>query len=219
MNKKAIAILGAIFILIVGTLGFLIYTKYAGKNTTAASNPVATTTPAPITATNATSTPTAQVTPKIVRLTQTPVISPTLFFDGTGVTYFGVDGELYQATLQNNNGALQLGSPKNLNIQTRPNISKILWPKTGQNFIAEFDQGTTTTWSFYNSQAGTYTDLPPQVGAVDWFASGDKILYTWIAQDKGSLNMGDPTLKTYQHISDLFETDDAINLSPNSVSV
>ena len=123
MNKKAIAILGAIFILIVGTLGFLIYSKYAGSKTPA---------PSPVVNNTASTTPvgtqnTASTTPQavgnssnIVQLTSDQVVSPALFFDGTGISYFDNQGNLYQATLQNTGGQLALTGKKQLDIPQKP---------------------------------------------------------------------------------------------------
>src|SRR6185295_9056599 len=101
MNKKAIAILGVIFLLIVGTLGFLIYSKYsAGPQKQAGNNPTpsATPTPNPDPTANPTPTPgpdptvapssTPSASATVVKLTDDQVVSPVLFFNGLGVTYF-----------------------------------------------------------------------------------------------------------------------------------
>src|ERR1051326_4745099 len=106
MNKKAIAILGAIFLLIVGTLGFLLYTKYKSNNNT-------TTPPGPIVDKNqssttpdntgdggnnpATTTPANNSSSPFVKLSGDQVISPAIFYNGNGVTYFDTSGTLYQA--------------------------------------------------------------------------------------------------------------------------
>lgn len=132
MNKKAIAILGAIFILIVGTLGFLIYAKYSGSKppaTPPVANNTATTTTQTTTTTTASTTPPAS---NIVQLTSDQVVSPALFFNGTGISYFDHQGNLYQASLQNNSGQLTLTGKKQLDIPQKPGITKILWPAKGQ---------------------------------------------------------------------------------------
>src|SRR5437764_662392 len=115
MNKKAIAILGGIFLLIVGTLGFLIYTKYYSTKKTG--------------------------------------------------------------------------------------ITKILWPDSGDDFLAEITSGNTKIWSFYNSQTGVFEDLAPQVTALDWMPGGKEILYIWLENGKASLNRSEGDTKNWKFIA------------------
>lgn len=225
MNKKAIAILGAIFVLIVGTLGFLIYLKYAGSgNKTASStpSPSATTTP-PVTQPQATTTP--PVTPPaqtsaFILLTSDQVVSPALFFNGSGITYFDNQGNLYQATLQNNGGQLSLTGKKQLDVPAKTNITKIFWPQTGNDFIAQSTDTTgKTLWSYYNSALGSYVDFPPQVAAFDWMPSGTQLAYVWLSGGKAALEIGDPALKAWQKIGDLYQSDNMISVSPDGSQI
>jgi hypothetical protein len=95
MNKKAIIILATIFLLIVGTLGFLIYSRYSNNqsdNTDTANNNEAVVDniqpaqPEGGSGNNPTTTPVS--TEKFIKLTQgDSVISPILFYNGNGVTY------------------------------------------------------------------------------------------------------------------------------------
>lgn len=223
MNKKAIIILGAIFILIVGTLGFLIYSKYAGNKTSpppAILNNASSTNPSMLPNT-ASSTPTGQGnTPNIVQLTSDQVVSPALFFNGTGISYFDHQGRLYQATLQNNNGQLQLSSKKQLDIPQKSGIAKILWPAKGNDFIAQFtDTAGKNSWSYFNSNTGVYTNLPGQVESVDWMPEGNKIMYVWLDNNKASLSLANPDATNYQTLADLWETDDQIHVSPDGSQV
>lgn len=220
MNKRAIAILGAIFLLIVGTLGFLIYAKYGGKKP-ASSPPVVqnTATTSPPAVNNASTTPPLQSGPKFTKLSGDQVVSPVLFFQGGGVTYFDVSGQLYKASLQNNNGQLQLGAKQSLDIETRPNISKILWPSQGENFIAQFNNNGQPSWSFFDSSVRSYTDLPSQVESVDWLPAGNKIVYVWLQNGKATLNIGDPDTKNWKYVADMWETDDRIDVSPDGKNI
>lgn len=213
MNKKAIAILGAIFILIVGTLGFLIYSKYAGsKPSTPSVTNNATSTNTSVTQNIASTTPPAF---NIVQLTSDQVVSPALFFNGTGISYFDHQGNLYQATLQNNNGQMSLASKKQLDIPLKPGITKILWPAKGNDFIAQFTDATgKNTWSYFNSNTGSYTNLPGQVESVDWMPTGDKIMYVWLSNNKATLNLANPDATNYQKLADMWETDDQLHVSP-----
>src|SRR3989338_7870768 len=105
MNKKAITILGAIFLLIVGTIGFLIYQKRSkGTNTP----PPATVSPTPPPAVEPTPSPTEEPTPiptdepiptpteepappvsnsGVVKLTDSEVLSHVLFYQGNGEAF------------------------------------------------------------------------------------------------------------------------------------
>ena len=221
MNKKAIAILGAIFVLIVGTLGFLIYLKYSGSKTTTPAAVNSTTTPATGLAPVATSTPIVPAqSGGAVKLTSDIVVSPALFFNGSGVTYFDNQGNLFQATLQNDNGQLSLTSKKQLSIPAKSGISKILWPQSGNDFIAEMGNASgKSSWSFFSSNTGLYTDFPPMVGSVDFMPTGDKIAYVWLNAGKAVLEIGDTSLKTWQKVGDMFQTDNIISVSPNGSQI
>ncbi len=230
MNKKAIAILGAIFLLIVGTLGFLIYSKYGGSKT-----PV---TP-PVTQgesnnnnnannnqdnqNNQNNPPAEQQSPVaeyLVKLTSDQVMSPILFYNGDGITYFDKQGKLYQSNLEDSGGKLQLARKKELSIETRSNISRILWPKKGDDFIAEFtDSSGKKSWSYFKSSEGSFTDLPSQIISVDWMPAGNQIMYVWLENNKATLNISDPDSKNWKEISEMWETDDVISVSPDGLNI
>ncbi len=220
MNKKAIAILGAIFLLIIAVLGFLIYQKYSTKTTAAPAAKTATTTA--ISQTPATITPT--VAPSgpgsLTQLTTSPVVSPTLFFNGSGITYFSPNGNLYQAGLIGATGSpLQLASSTNLSITQKSGITKILWPPAGNNFMAEVNTGTGTVFSYFNSQTGVYTDLAPQITALDFLPSGDQIMYIWLQNGQATLNISNPDSSNWKKVSDMWETDDQISISPDGSNI
>lgn len=218
MNKKAIAILGAIFILIVGTLGFLIFLKYSGSKTPSASqNPPATTTP-PSAYAPATTTPPVAASP-FVKLTSDQVVSPALFFNGSGITYFDNQGNLYQSTLQNTNGQLSLTDKKQLDIPAKTGITKILWPDKGNDFIAELQGLGGTTYSYFNSNASIYTDLPPQVESLDWMPNGTQIAYVWLQNGKASLSLGSPDTTHHSTLGAMWELDDQLHVSPDGSQI
>ena len=160
MNKKAIAILGAIFILIVGTLGFLIYSK-TGSSTKSATN--LTPTPTPTSQNNPT--PTPIVTPtqaltnnnpgKFFKLTDDQVVSPALTFDSSGVAYFTKQGLLYRATFMQGN-PLTIGDKKQLAIEQKPGISKVLWTANTQDFMLVYDTLGRKSYEFYNNSTGQH---------------------------------------------------------------
>jgi len=226
MNKKAIAILGAIFILIVATLGFLIYSKYSGTKTPAITiTPTATSTassaPGFASPTSASGTPAVSGgTSPVVNLTSDQVLSPALFYDGTGITYFDKQGNLYKVNLLNNNGQWQLTGKKQLDIPAKSGITKILWPSQGEDFIAKFTDSTgKISWSYFNHNTGNYTDLPKQVESVDWMPGGQKIMYVWLDNNVASLSLGNPDTSGHQTLAKMWEPDDEIHVSPDGSQV
>jgi Tol biopolymer transport system component len=219
MNKKAIAILGVIFLLIVGTLGFLVYQKYSTNKTTGAS-PVSTSTPVTQGASpSASTTPVTVPAGSLVKLSDAAVVSPTLFFNGTGITYFTPNGDLYQADLVSSGNSWQLSRQRNLNIKEKSGITKIYWPAAGNNFIAELGSSGKPLWSFFNSQTGDYTDYPSQIVSFDWMPTGDKIIYVWTQNGKSTLNISDPDTKNWKKIADMWELDDSVHVSPDGSSI
>lgn len=247
MNKKAIVILGMIFLLIVGTLGFLVYARYfGGKNQeTAAVTPTGNNgggntddtsgNNSDTTNTDTVNTSTSpQPLEKFVKLTaDQQVISPILFYNGNGVTYLDRNGQVYKSDFEYSSaGSLSLVRTRNLNIVNKSGIRRILWPRTGDDFIAEIvsspDTGSSSParphFSYFNFSTGVYTDLPRQVKAVEWLPSGDKIMFIWVETDaegneKATLNIASPHLNDYQEIAELWESDDALSLSPDGLNV
>lgn len=215
MNKKAIAVLGAIFILIVATLGFLIYSRSKSNDQDSEALPIVET---PVGETPVAEEPTEPEQPAsgAVRLTDEPVVSPILFYQGNGISYFNSNGQLFQTDLQVDNGNVLLSNKRERSIQLKSNISRIIWPLAGIGFMAEFNSATKPTWSYYDGQKAAYTDLPPQVYSLDWLPRGDKIIYTWVnSNGKATLNAGNPDTTGYQVLADMHATDNLVSVSPD----
>ncbi len=213
MNKRAIAILGAIFILIVGTLGFLIFRRNSSEDEIPTPAPIVEETPPE-------SEPEPESTPKAVRLTDEPVVSPILFFQGNGISYFNSQGQLFQTDLQISDGTALLSGKRELSIALKSNISKIHWPLNGNNFIAEFNSANRPTWSVYETSKAKYTDLPSQVYSFSWLPTGDRIVYVWIdAAGKATLNVANADTSAYQKIADLFQPDNVVYASPDGQNI
>lgn len=230
MNKKAIFILGSIFLLIVGTLGFLIYSRYVSNNKDA---------PPPVQTGNSSTTPQnngdngqeASTTPFIsslfVKLTESEqVVSPALFYNGNGVTYMDNRGALFKSDFDaSEGGQLKLTRTRNLSIPSKTGVTRILWPKNGDDFIVEMsDYSGNHAYSYFNFATGNYIDLPTQIKALEWMPSGSKIIFVWVDKDAGgkekaSLNIADPDTKNYQQIAELWESDDSIYLSPDGLNL
>jgi protease II len=143
-----------------------------------------------------------------------------MFYDGTGITYFNNQGNLYKANLLNNNGQLQLTGKQQLDVPVKSGITKILWPSRGDDYIAQFTNSSgKTTWSYFNHNTGTYTDLPSQVESVDWMPGGQKIMYVWLDNNVATLSLGNPDTTGHQTLAKMWETDDEIYVSPDGAQV
>jgi hypothetical protein len=229
MNKKAITILGIILLLILGTLGYLLYTRYFASpapetppltnNNPPAETP-STTPPDNTQLPPATSAPSGTPASGVIKLADGPVVSPVLFYNGTGVSFFNNQGQLYQASVAQNSGQLQLSQLHSLDdVPVKNGISKILWPSRGDGFIAEFNNAGIKSWSSYNGQTNTYTDLPPQIQNVAWMPDGDKIVYVWYDNGKASLSIANPDTTGYQSVGELYYPDDVLSVSPDGLYI
>jgi hypothetical protein len=223
MNKKAIAILGAIFLLIVLALGLLIYLRSRNSNTNTNNQNLPANQPVVVpdnTPTNTNTEPTQPVVSKAEKLTDGDVVSPALYFNGQGISYFNQQGQLFTTDLQISGGKALLSNKRELTIPLKSNISNIYWAPTGQNFIAEFLGSSKASWSYYDGTKGAYVDLPAQVQSLDWLGTTGQILFVW--QDdagKAFLNSGNPDTSGYKVLTDLFEADNKIAISPDGRSV
>lgn len=223
MNKKAIAILGAIFILIVGTLGFLIYSRSgsggSGTKTTDNTSLQPTPTPTPTNILNPQPTPSLNQA-KINKLTDNQVVSPALTFDGSGVAYFTKQGLLFRASFALGSNPLQFGDIKQLAIEQKPGINKVYWPPNSQDFLLEYNASGKKTFEYYNNTLGVFTTLPPQVYSLGYLPSGDKIYYVWSSQTGyDTVNASDPDTKNYKTISDIWDKNAVVYVSPDGQNI
>ena len=230
MNKKAIAILGAIFILIIAVLGVLIYSKYyEGRQTEKNTSENNSTNvqnenqdaPSGDSQNNGDQAESGDIEQQngFVKLTETGVVTPVLFFNGRGVTYFDDSDRLMQADLVESSNALELSRERELLIPYKAGITRILWPEQGNKFIAETQSFVNKSWSLYNGDLGVYADLPLQIISLDWMPSGDKIAYVWLEDGKATLNISNPDTTNWQEISEMWELDNIIRVSPDGQNV
>ncbi len=229
MNKKAITILGAIFLLIVGTLGFLIFKRKSADTTTP---PVSVTpaptpfvTPEPTISTLPTPEPVLTPTPggsNLVTATQLAddkVVSPVLFYQGNGIAYFNESAQLYQADLDSSSNTVTLTNKRELGVPSKPGITKVYWPSAGNNYVAEVGTGSNKLWSVYVSDKGAYVDLPPQITSFNWMPDGDLLLYLWTENGKSTLYVSPADLSSWQKVVDFWEADDEISIAPNGSTI
>ncbi len=223
MNKKAIAILGAIFILIVGTLGVVIYLR--SRSTTTVETPtdqdIVIEDPVIEEETQEELDPQENTgSTSATKLTDEGVLSPALFFQGDGIAYFNTAGELFRTDMSISSGTVLLSNKSQLTVPAKSGISMILWPKVGSSYITESGSGNFKQWSYYNPATGLYVDLPSQVKSLSWMPNGDKIMFVWVGTDgKATLNVSNPDTTGYQMLTDLYEPDNIINVSPDGQTV
>lgn len=226
MNKRAIAILGAIFLLIVGALVFLIFFRDGSDEPE--TEPEIVTQPPILT-------PTPEVFPtepeieipveptpatRAIRLTDNAVMAPILYIQGDGITYFERTGQLFRTDMQITGTDVLLSNKQEVSIALKTNISRILWPSVGTSFIAEFDSLGKKTWSYYDISKGGYTDIPREVYSLDWVPGGEKIMFVWVdAEKKAFLNIANPDTTGYEVLTDFYEPDNVISVSPDGKNV
>ena len=223
MNKKAIAILGGIFILIVGTLGFIIwYRSGSTEEDPVLENPdVIIEEPVEEVPIEEPVEEEPVVTnDRAVRLTDEAVITPALYFQGDGIAYFNNQGQLFRTQMSISGSTVLLSNKTELVVPPKSNINKILWPIIGNSYLTESGIGISRSWSYYNPDTGTYVDLPSQVKSVSWMPSGNKIIFVWVGGDgKATLNISDPDTNNYQMLTDLYEPDNEISVSPDGQTI
>lgn len=236
MNKKAITILGAIFLLIVGTLGVLIYQRRSSTVTTPPPPPVTVTptptptptpdpTPPPVDP-NPTPTPTPTPPPggqgslSVLKVTDDEVISPVLFYQGNGIAYFNSQGQLFQADLDSTSGQIKLTNKRELAVPPKGGVRKVVWPAAGNNYLVQTQNNFgADVWSVYASDKGAYIDLPAQITAVNWMPDGEQLLYFWLEDGKTNLNISPVDLSTWQTITDIWENDNDLSISPDGKTI
>lgn len=214
MNKKAIAILGAIFMLIVLTLAFLIFQKR--KTAQPETDPIAQ-------EETETQTPEEQQPPEVankaIKLTDDQVVSPVLFFKGDGVTYFTRQGELYRNKLTVSGDTVLLSNREALPVPIKAGINKVIWPQASDNFIAELGDPAKPLFAVYVNDKGGYVDMPAKVTAMDWIPSGQQLVYLWLDKGKTTLNIANADSTNYTVLTEMWENDNKIHVSPDGTKI
>lgn len=218
MNKRAIAILGAIFILIVGTLGFIIY-KRSQTSEPETTTPEVVEQPIVETPTDPVDEQPEEQSGRAVKLTDDMVVTPVLFFQGNGITYFNKQGQLFKTNLDVSENTVLLSNKQEVVVPAKASMSRIMWPLVGNSYIAEFGSGLTKSWSFYNPDIGAYVDLPAQVKSIDWMPSGNKVMFVWVDNGKATLNLANADTTAYQTLTDFYEPDNVISIAPDGQKV
>lgn len=222
MNKKAIAILGGIFLLIVLALGLLIFlrSRNSDENTNQNSNDQVQVPDPQNTNTEPEPQPEPPTVNKAEKLTDGDVVAPALYYNGQGISYFNQQGQLFTTDLETSGDKVLLSNKREITIPLKANMVNIYWAPSGQNYIAEFNSGGRSVWSYYDGAKGSYVEIPSQVQSLDWYGTGGKILFVWQDETgKAYLNSGNPDTSEYQVLTDLYEADNKISVSPDGRSV
>lgn len=221
MNKKAIALLGGIFILIVGTLGFIIYSRSKPK-TPVVTNQEGSTTNEESSNGNVSEEPATPSLPetRAVKLSDDIVMSPILTYAKNGISYFDKSGILYQTDMQILNGMVLLSNKKSLSIEQKAGITKILWPSSGNYYLAQQYANSSARWSLFDPNRGAYVEIPKQVRSIDWMPNGSQIVYIWV-DDNGTstMSIASPDTSGHRKIIDMFQVDNLVDVAPDGSKV
>lgn len=205
-----------------GTLGFIIWQKSGSDEPENVEQPEVIESPVvetPVEEPAESEVPDAEVG-EAVKLSADDVVSPSLFFQGDGIAYFNSQGQLFRTQMSISGNTVLLSNKTELVLPGKPGITKILWPQVGSSFIAESGAGSNRRWSYYSPDRGDYIDLPTQIKSLQWMPSGNKIMFVWVGNDgKATLNLSDPDTTNYQVLTDLYEPDNEIVVSPDGNSV
>jgi hypothetical protein len=144
-----------------------------------------------------------------------------LTYIGTGISYLNTQGQLFTSEIQASGSSVLLGNKKETTIAIKSGVTQVLWPPTGNDFIAETDSGSQRTWSFFDHTQNVYKDLPPQINSLAWLPDGKHIVYTWLSASTGkaSLNISNADGSSFKKISDIFDGDSEIVPSPDGKSI
>lgn len=149
-----------------------------------------------VTAENTDKTAPAANTDQLTKITDAAVIAPILSYDGKAAWFFTGDGHLYKLNLST-------GLKQEYLLPTYLEVSDVIWPLNGNDFIVVLGTGASKTFSYYNSETKTFNDYPSNVKAVDFTPDGKHVIYNWVSGAKSTLSLADPNLKNYQNIIDL----------------
>lgn len=135
------------------------------------------------------------------------------------MAYFNEQGQLFQADLDTSTAKFSLTNKRELGVPPKTGITKVYWPAAGNNYLVEVTSGTSKRWSVYVSDKGLYVDVPTQATAINWMPDGEQLLYMWQDKDKTNLNISPADLSTWQVVTDVWEKDDDIAVSPDGRTI
>ncbi len=159
---------------------------------------------------NQSKTPVA-VSPQIKKIGSDKVVSPVPAVSSQAIWYFNPDGRLFRI---NPDGSDRQEYP--LPAQTNT-VRKILWPNSGQDFIALTSGSAGDAKSYFNSQQKIYVNLPRNIKSIDWLPDSRRIVYIWQSGDglHQQLAIANPDGTGYSTIKEVYWPDLQVKASPD----
>lgn len=192
MNKKIIIILAIVILLSLTAGTILLVGKKSSVKTSAPAN-----------------------SGEIKKLLDEPVVSPVGSFDGSAIWYFASNSRLFRINTDGS-GLTEFPLPS---VPTVGNLSRVLWPQTGSDFIAFVSTSLGEVKNYYDSAQNKYIQLPENVQSVDWMPDSKRIIYVWKAGDaQQQLKIAASDSSGFSTVADVFWPDYVVKASPDGDS-
>ncbi len=154
---------------------------------------------------------TSQNTLSLEKISDKAMISPVISNAGDSVWYGNAEGEIYRMDI-NKQEVTQYPSPK---FPQKPLI-EILWPASGEDFIAFGFSPTGLIYDYFNSKDKIYVPLPASVQSLDWMPDSERIALIWKNADgTGQLVISNSDGTGYKKVSALPWSDLVVKVSPD----
>ena len=163
----------------------------------------------------------AFVQPQIRKVLDEKTISPIPSYDNSSIWYFSEDGRLFKVNIDGS-GLSEFPLP-----EYSIDLKKVLWPKTGTDFLAigipPIQGGVlpVESKSYYDSADKSYVYLRPNVQSIDWLPDSQRVVYIWKPSDgqSPSLVVADADGSGFRKVSDVFWPDLVVKASNDGRSV
>ena len=188
MNKKILIILGLIILLSFGAGAVLLMGKKKNQPQ-----------------------PSAETKLQISKLSDDQVVSPVVSYDGNAIWYFTEDARLFRVNTDGS-GLSEFPLPE----LTAGDFRNVIWPATGNDFIAVTSTNTGELKSYYDNLNQRYVALPLNIQSLDWLPDGRRAAYIWKSGDNATqqLVIADADGTGFRIIKDVFWPDLAVKASP-----
>lgn len=154
-------------------------------------------------------------TPQIKKIVDSQIISPIPAAASAGIWYFNSDGRLFRV------------NPDGTDVREYPlpaqnnTVKKILWPASGEDFIALTFGSSGETKSYYSSQKKIYVNLPANIKSLDWLPDSRRIAYIWQSGDnqRQQLAVANADGTGFSSVKEVFWPDLQVKASPDGKTV
>lgn len=154
--------------------------------------------------------------PQLVKLSDETMFSPVASFDNNAIWYFTEAGRLFRINTDGT-GMTEYPIPA---LGTNATLRRVLWPKSGSDFIAVSLSQQEEVKSYYNSTAKLYTRLPANVQSIDWMPDSRRIAYIWRTANglNQQLVIASSDGSGFVPVKDVFWPDLQIKVAPDGLS-